>query len=119
MVAEYYVYAYYFKSTGEIFYIGKGKGDRYSYVGKYRNKFFLNILSKHSDDVDVRFLEENLTNKEACSLEKRLIAEYWAIGQCKANLHEGGEGGNTGNYAQVSQTLSKYLETHERSALWY
>lgn len=50
---EYYVYAYYLKSTGEIFYIGKGKGNRYKDTTHSRNDYFLSMLNKHAADVDV------------------------------------------------------------------
>lgn len=31
-------------------------------------------------------------------MEKQLIAKYKSKGECKTNFHEGGQGGNTGNY---------------------
>ena len=31
-------------------------------------------------------------------MEKQLIAKYKSKGECKTNFHEGGRGGNTGNY---------------------
>lgn len=95
---RFYVYAYYLKSTDEIFHIGKGTGNRYKETTKSRNKYFINVINKYKDDVAVRILKNGLTEKEAFALEKKLIAEYRAIGQCKTNLHEGGCGGNTGNY---------------------
>ena len=39
-----------------------------------------------------------MTEPEAWDLERELIKEYKAKGQCKTNIHEGGCGGNTGNY---------------------
>ena len=94
----YYVYAWYYVETREIFYIGKGKNDRYKERKAHRNRFFKNILNKYGEKVDVRILEDHLTESDALAREKQLISEYWKIGQCKANLHEGGYGGNTGNY---------------------
>lgn len=94
----YYVYAWYFKSTNEIFHIGKGKGDRYKERKVHRNKFFINILQKYASDVDVKILIDNLTNDESLAKEKKLIAFYKKIGQCKTNFHEGGSGGYTGKY---------------------
>ena len=55
----YYIYAWYFTNTNEIFYIGKGKGDRYKYVGTRRNEYFLNIIKKYKDNVNVKKLYEN------------------------------------------------------------
>ena len=94
----YYVYAWYRKSTGEIFHIGKGKNDRYKETKQHRNQYFINTINAYKDDVDVRILKDQLTNEEACNLERQLIAKYKAIGQCKTNLHEGGCGGYTGKY---------------------
>lgn len=94
----YYVYAYYFKSSGEIFHIGKGKGNRYLETTRSRNDYFINIINKYPDDIAVKKLYEGLTNEEACSLERELIKKYKELGQCKTNFHEGGQGGNTGKY---------------------
>lgn len=97
---EYYIYAWYYTDTNEIFYIGKGKGYRWKDVKGSRNNLFKSIIKKHLDkgEVNVKKLYENLTNKESLELERKLIKEYWSKGLCKANFHEGGCGGNTGNY---------------------
>ena len=84
----YYVYAWYYVDTGEIFYIGKGKNNRYKERKVHRNQFFKNILAKHKENVDAKILESNMTESVALAREKQLISEYWKIGQCKANLHE-------------------------------
>jgi len=70
----YYVYAWYYKNTGEIFYIGKGKNDRYKDRKNHRNIYFINILNKHGDNVDVKILENNLIEKDALLREKLLIS---------------------------------------------
>ena len=100
----YYVYAWYYVGTGEIFYIGKGKNDRYKERKIHRNRYFVNILNKYGDEVDVKILENGLTEENALLREKLLINQYWEAGQCKANLHEGGCGGNTGNYDSVERS---------------
>lgn len=94
----FYVYAWYFKSTGHIFHIGKGTGNRYLDTVHSRNSYFKNIIEKYPDDVAVKKLAENITNEDACALERKLIAKYKAAGECETNFHEGGCGGNTGNY---------------------
>lgn len=92
----YYVYAWYYNETGEIFYIGKGKGKRCFERKASRNAYFKNIVN--SSDVNVKILIDNLTNEEALNIEKQLIHEHWNNGECKANFHEGGCGGYTGKY---------------------
>ena len=107
---KFYIYAYFFKSTDEIFYIGKGTGKRYLDTVHSRNDYFKNIISKYPTDVDVKLLFENLEESAAFNLERQLIKEYWYKGECKANFHEGGCGGNTGNYnsPQRHEKLSKF-----------
>lgn len=93
---KYYVYAWFYIDTNEIFYIGKGKGNRCNDIIHSRNSYFKNIVN--SAKVDVKILYDNLTNEESLSIERKLIHEYWSKGECKANFHEGGCGGNTGKY---------------------
>lgn len=99
----YYIYMWYLRSTGEVFYIGKGKNDRYKSMAS-RNPVFKNIMNKHKDEVDVMFFSRNLDEKTALDMERFLISEYHGIGQCRANIHEGGCGGNTGNYDSVERS---------------
>lgn len=93
----FYVYEWYFKDTNEVFYVGKGKGKRFLTM-QGRNNYFLNIVRKHNDNVAVRKTYENLTEEDAYHLERVIISEYRKKGLCKANFHEGGMGGHTGNY---------------------
>lgn len=95
---RFYVYMWYFIDTDEVFHIGKGTGNRYKETKSSRNDFFKNIINTHRDNVDVKIYKDGLTEQEAWDLEKALIAQYKAIGQCKTNFHEGGCGGYTGNY---------------------
>lgn len=95
---EFYVYRWYYINTNETFHIGKGKGQRYKEKKQSRNQFFKNIINKEKDNVTSEILVNNLTEQEAWDLEKQLIVEYKSKGECKTNFHEGGRGGNTGNY---------------------
>lgn len=102
---KFYVYAYYIISTNEIFHIGKGTGNRYLNITNSRNKYFKNIINKYKNDYSVKIIQDNLTEQEAWDLEKELIKYYKSIGQCKTNIHEGGCGGNTGNYDSKERSL--------------
>lgn len=110
----YYVYAWYFKSTNYVFHIGKGKGNRYKETTVHRNSYFKNILKKHANDVDVRILIDNLTNDEALSKERELIAEYKMLGQCNTNFHEGGCGGYTGKYDSPERSRKLSIAAQKR-----
>lgn len=109
----YYVYKWFFKDTGEIFHIGKGYKNRYKDTHNHRNGFFKNIVNKYKDNVDSAIMFDNMYEAEALALERKLIKEYKAIGWCKTNLHEGGCGGNTGNYdnPERSRKISEFAKT--------
>lgn len=111
----FYVYAWYFKDTDEIFYIGKGKGERYLVTDKSRNDYFKSIVSKYKDNVDVKILKDNLSETDSWDLERKLIKEYKEKGQCKANFHIGGRGGFTGNTPERSKKLSDVAKTRTGS----
>lgn len=110
-----YIYAWYYTNTNEIFYIGKGTGGRWKDTVGSRNNLFKSIINKHlsKGEVAVKKLYENLTEEESLSLERKLIREYWDKGLCKANFHEGGSGGYTGNYdnpersRKISEAMKK------------
>jgi hypothetical protein len=91
---EYYVYGHYTEDTNELFYVGKGKGDRHKQLSnKRRNLLWQNITKKHG--VKVEILYENLTEEEAFKIEIDLIKKYGRrdLGTgILANLTDGGEG---------------------------
>ena len=99
---------WYYVETNHVFYIGKGKNDRYKQKTR-RNAYFLNIVNKYGSQVAVKIYKSDLTEEEAWELEKSLIKEYKSKNECEANFHEGGRGGNTGNYknAERSKKLSE------------
>lgn len=86
---SYYVYEYYVIETNEVFYVGKGSGNRVS-SGK-RNKFCEDM--KRSHNWAYRIAKDNLTEQEAFSLEKELIKKYRETTTYRlTNVTDGGEG---------------------------
>lgn len=89
---KYYVYLHIKSSDGTPFYVGKGKGDRCSYIHR-RGSFWDNVVNKHG--FEVLMLEDNLNETLAFDLEC-----YWIdrIGRRDLgtgpliNLTGGGEG---------------------------
>lgn len=70
---DFYVYAWYDIDTNEVFYIGKGCGDRYKKITG-RNKLFLDYIASHN--VDVQILKDGLEEAEAFYYEKMFVDEY-------------------------------------------
>lgn len=77
----YYIYIWKIKETGEIFYVGKGSGNRYKSM-KDRNEYFKNIIKKHECEVEI--IHKNLEENEAYDLEKKIGLELKEKGLAKA-----------------------------------
>lgn len=86
----YYVYEWIIKQTGEIFYIGKGTGNRCNQIS-CRNEVFKKYY--YNNDCEVRILEYFENEQDAFNKEAELIQYYHSIGQAKASLDNGGTGG--------------------------
>lgn len=88
---EFYVYIHRKKTTGEVFYVGKGKGKRaWDFVK--RSDFWKRVKDKHG--VTVEIYQNNLQEWYAFELEKELIALYGRVTDGKGslvNLTDGGE----------------------------
>lgn len=85
----FYVYEWYIISTGEIFYVGKGSGKRY--LVKNRNYIFNSIVA--NEKCDVRIIKTFENEQDSFDYEDKRIKELWTIGEAKANLKYGGNGG--------------------------
>ena len=89
---NYYVYEWYNVDTGHVFYVGKGKNDRYKKVSKgSRNRFFVRYYNAHN--CDVRKIFENLTEMEAYQKEHETILKYKETNECECNFDDGGRCG--------------------------
>ncbi len=87
---NYYVYAHVFEG-GEIFYVGKGKGNRINKKGKGSSLW--ESVCEGRKHVAVK-LAINLTSDEAYFLEFKVITFFKSLGLCKANTSYGGKGVN-------------------------
>lgn len=63
---DYYVYEWFLVETGDIFYVGKGRGNRYK---EYHSHAYEAERIREIYDTDVRFVGINLTEEEAVELE--------------------------------------------------
>ena len=87
---RYYVYEWFFKDTGEVFYVGKGTKDRYKTTHN-RDKFFKDMHATH--ECDVRITHSDLTEEEAYSLEYDTIKYYRENTDYRlTNQTDGGDG---------------------------
>lgn len=86
----FYVYEWYVKETKEIFYVGKGCGNRYKQTNK-RNKLFK--LYFENFNCESRIIKNFNSEDEAFEYEHQRIMELKTLNQAKCNLDYGGKGG--------------------------
>lgn len=72
-----YVYKFFYKNSGIIFYIGQGRNKRYEDISKYqRNKFFNSVVKiQHDDNIASEIIYKGLTKDEALNLEHQTICD--------------------------------------------
>lgn len=86
----FYIYEWFNIKTNEVFYVGKGCGDRYKNK-KDRNKDFLTYIK--NNPVDVRIVWTGEDEQEAYQQEIKYTEKYKKINQCSCNLAKPGYGG--------------------------
>lgn len=80
---DYYVYAWINNRTNEVYYVGKGRGDR-AYITKRREGELTKL--KEEGHIKIVILEENIYEEEkAYELEAYYTRLYKGLGQCKYN----------------------------------
>ncbi|MFA5398027.1 MAG: hypothetical protein WC346_18590 [Methanogenium sp.] len=67
---SYYVYYWYYNDNNTIFYVGKGKGDRYKTL-KERNHMFTKMTNMHNTSNEI--FMSGLTEEESILIERALI----------------------------------------------
>lgn len=65
---DFYVYEWFIKSTGEVFYVGKGRGNRYK---AFHERAYEAEKIRKTHDTDIRFVDTNLTEEKALILETK------------------------------------------------
>ena len=85
----FYTYAHYNKADNKIFYIGKGKKNRYKSIHR-RSVYWNGVANKYG--FEPKILAYWNTEKEAFEHEKVLIACFKDMGYKLVNLTDGGEG---------------------------
>jgi len=88
----YYVYKWIRLDTNQVFYIGKGHGNRYK-DRNMRNRYFNNVVNKVGmDNIVIKFIETDLDEETAFEKERYYIKYYKELGHRLTNLTSGGDG---------------------------
>lgn len=83
----FYVYIHKRLDTGEVCYVGKGKGAR-AFSKQNRNRHWQFIVNKHG--VLAHIIKKDLTESDALELESRLIKHYQTTTKSLVNVYPGG-----------------------------
>lgn len=89
-MTSFYVYEHIRNDTGEVFYVGKGKGDRCS--NKQGRNIYWHRVVKKSNGFCVKKLIENIDEEFAFLVEIERIDKLKKLGFNLTNLTSGGEG---------------------------
>lgn len=87
--AKFYTYVHRKASTGEVFYVGKGHGQRSGQRSR-RSDYWKRVVEKYGLLVEI--LEYWADESDALAHERYLIASYRASGITLCNLTDGGDG---------------------------
>ncbi len=118
---KYYVYVWYYKETGKVFYVGKGT--KYRYRSKKRdNQQLVKIIN--DCDCESKIIKGNLNEKEAFELEKATVESYRKKGHPLINKQDGGHlppnhaGKHRSNETKekMRESMKKYFEMHPEAA---
>ena len=116
MSTKYYVYEWFIVNTGEIFYVGKGCGNRVTSM-KDRNEYFKNIRKKY--DCNYRIVKDNLEEDEAYEYELEYGKELKSKGLARACyvLRKTNKYVSNATKKKISKTLSGRKSTRKGTHL--
>ena len=107
----FYIYQHRRLTDNSIFYVGKGKGDRFN-SKKNRNKYWHFIVKKHGFKSEI--IKNNLDEDLSLLAEIELIDKYKKIGIKLCNLTDGGNGVSGYKWTE-EQKLAHKLNQKERA----
>ena len=105
---NYYVYEWARLDTNEVFYVGKGRGNRCHDFRK-RSTYFKRVYN--STACVVRKIAENLLETEAFLIEIATISFHKSRGQACCNFTEGGEGSSGLIHSDETKAKIRLLKT--------
>ena len=109
-VNKFYIYYHINPLKNEIFYVGKGFGNR-AYTKSYRNKHWHNTVNKYGYIIDI--VEENLSEDDAFKLEKFYINKIGRRDLDKGtlvNMTDGGEGPSGLKWSDESKEKRRIIQ---------
>lgn len=115
---KYYTYVWFLKENNEVFYVGKGHGNRYRHKTRKQNPAFTEYVKSH--DCDSRIVKDGMTEKEAFDHEVELIAHYRSLGFDLINIQDGGylppstlgTKRSEATRKKMSESTKRYYEAH-------
>ena len=112
-MGDFYVYLHLKADTGEVFYVGKGKGRRVYQGGRRRSDYWNRVAAKHG--VTIQILAEGLTEEEAFAKERNTISELRSNGASLVNITDGGEGSSRRGQTDEKKTrIIAFVKKHGR-----
>lgn len=106
MENKYYVYFHRRLDNNQVFYVGKGCGNR-AWVVSGRTEYWHRVVNKYGYTIDI--FVNHLTEQEAFDIEIEQIAYHRYIGIKLCNMTDGGEGASG-----VERTLEQRKQISER-----
>lgn len=105
---RYYVYIHRKEDTNDVFYVGKGSGERAKQTTS-RSRWWTAVKDKHGFTVEI--IEKGLSEFDAFNLEIETIKFYRECGYNLVNLTNGGEGSS--GYSPSAETRAKLSAAHK------